>query len=283
MSYIIYGSRIVSQVSVNKIPEEPIISNDPNVKGVKGNELSSGHSKETGSIVGLTAAAGALLGFANISSIGGPGTYTPECEGSELMGGKFLGPHPDNACVICYKGRWTHYDELFPCSLHAEGTTPFNNTPHCTEIDNVGCQMCGPCKQCNSDGDGNYSCDEIPGIDNAEECIECDNSTAYCGSPVSPYKFLCEGQGEMPFCCSGTCIDAAKECYYMHGTFPNITCVVGCKPFTCEVCVNGFCTYTCGECQKCDTGVCVHDSDAYDNQGEPCGYVQGLINSKIIP
>ena len=77
------ASRIVSQVSVNKIPEEPITSNDPNVKGVKGNELSSGHSKETGSIVGLTAAAGALLGFSSISSIGGPGTYTPECEGSD--------------------------------------------------------------------------------------------------------------------------------------------------------------------------------------------------------
>ena len=153
------GSKIISNDT-----SKTSYSNDPNVKGVKGNELSSGHSKETGSIVGLTAAAGALLGFASISSIGGPGTYTPECEGFDA--------HPENMCVICYKGRWTHYDELSPCSLHAEGTTPFNNTPHCTEIDNVGCQMCGPCKQCNSDGDGNYSCDEIPGIDNAEECIE---------------------------------------------------------------------------------------------------------------
>lgn len=278
MSYITYGSRIVSQVSVNKIPEQPIISNDSNVKGVKGNELYSGHSKETGSMVGLTAAAGALLGFASISSIGGPGTYTPECEGFDA--------HPDNMCVICYKGRWTHYDELYPCSLHAEGTRPFDLIPACYEIDNVGCQICGgPCFQCNSDGEGNYSCDEKAVFDSlTEECLECHNSTEYCGSALSPYRFVCEGQGEIPSCCSGTCIDAAKECSYYHGTYPDVTCVVGCEPFTCEVCVNGFCTFTCGECQKCDTGVCVHDSEGYDNQGEPCGdYVQSLINGKIIP
>lgn len=263
------GSKIISNDT-----SKASYSNDPNVKGVKGNELSPGHSKETGSMVGLTAAAGALLGFANISSLGGPGTYKPECKGSE--------EHPNNACVICYNGRWTHYDELYACSLHAEGTTAFDLTPACYEIDNVGCQMCGPCFQCNSDGEGSYSCDEIPGTDLVDNCLECDNNTLYCGSPASPFRFTCEGQGESPFCCSGTCIDSATECSYLGGTYPNVTCVVGCEPFTCEVCKNGFCTYTCGDCQKCDTGFCVDDPDGYDSEGNPC-YDASSLNIDLMP
>ena len=259
------GSKIISNDT-----SKASYSNDPNVKGVKGNELSSGHSKETGSIVGLTAAAGALLGFASISSVGGPGTYTPECEGSD--------EHPNNSCVTCHNGRWTHADELDLCSIHAEGTTPFRNFPHCLVIDNIGCLRCGPCFQCNSVGTGDFSCDDIPGVDNVAECLECNNSITNCGgNPANPYKYLCTE--DAPTCCNGTCI-GTFDCTY---TF-NGVCVPGCEPFTCSSCDFGTCVPggACGDCQKCDTGVCVDDPDGYDSEGNPC-YDASSLDIELMP
>ena len=64
---ILHGSKIISN---NKT--QTTYSNDPNVQGIKGDKVSlAGHVKQISSIVWIRAAAGALLGFINIASIGG--------------------------------------------------------------------------------------------------------------------------------------------------------------------------------------------------------------------
>ena len=271
------ASRIVPQVPVNQIPEEPIISNDPNVRGVIGNEVPASDARQTGSILGLTASSGALSGLVNIASIGGPGTWNPACLDGDI--------HPDNACVSCWRGKWYHADYLNPCSIHAPGQNAFL-LKTCKEIMSVGCQLCGPCYICNSIGLGNYTCDEPPGPGPTlqEQCLECNNDVAFCTNGQNPNTFLCT-EGDETYCCDGSCIDPLK-CYYTSSITGK--CVPGCNPLLldCAKCEFGRCMpgAACGECQKCDLGICVPDPDAYDNDGNPCGsYAQNLLQSTIVP
>ena len=260
------GSKIISNDT-----SKTSYSNDPNVKGVTGKELPKSGAARTGSMVGFTAPPGSLLGFASIASIGGPGTYKPECTGEFTT-------HPNNMCVICHNGKWTHYDELDPCSVHREAIDPFTLLLSCVVAENIGCLMCGPCKQCNTDGDGGYSCDDIPGVDNVAECLECNNSTSNCGgNPANPYTYLCTE--DAPTCCNGTCIGLGDCAYTFNGV-----CVPGCPPFTCSSCEFGVCYEggACGDCQKCDTGVCVDDPDGYDSEGNPC-YDASSLDMKLMP
>lgn len=261
------GSKIISNDT-----SKASYSNDPNVKGVKGDEVPlGGHATDTGSIVGATAPKGSLLGFASIASIGGPGTYTPECTGSDA--------HPDNLCIICYNGRWTHKSDLDPCNLYAEVFNPVTLLPECSSVKYQGCEICGPCFKCNSEGVGDVSCDEMPGDDLSSHCLECDNS-AGCGADGNPYSSTCDEAN--PRCCNGTCVGWNDCCY----EFPEGSAFFypGCPPLTCSSCEFGNCIPggLCGDCQKCDTGVCVDDPDGYDSEGNPC-YEASSLDTKLMP
>ena len=276
------ASRIVPQVPVNQIPEEPIISNDPNVRGVIGNEVPASNARQTGSIVGLTASSGALSGLVNIASIGGPGSpgkpEPPVCLNGSV--------HPKNPCFVCWYNKWYHQDYLNPCSIHAPGLNAFLQ-PSCKEIMSVGCQLCGPCYICNSIGLGNYTCDDPPGPGPTlqEQCLECNNDVAFCTNGQNPNTFLCT-EGDKTYCCDGECIDLLTTCF--HKSSFTGKCVPGCNPLLldCAKCEFGVCVpgAACGECEKCDLGICVPDPDAYDNDGNPCGsYAQNLLQSTIVP
>jgi hypothetical protein len=277
---ITYGSSIMSQANTNKASDsQNFFSNDPNVRGIKGNELPISDARQTGSILGLTASSGALSGLVNIASIGGPGTWNPACLDGDI--------HPDNACVSCVRGKWYHADYLNPCSIHAPGLNAFLE-PVCKELVGVGCQLCGPCYVCNANGLGNYTCDDPPGPGPTlqEQCLECNNDVAFCTNGQNPNTFLCT-EGDETYCCDGSCIDPLK-CYYTSSITGK--CVPGCNPLLldCAKCEFGMCMpgAACGECEKCDLGICVPDPDAYDNNGDPCsGYTQGLISQyhNIIP
>jgi hypothetical protein len=260
------GSKIISNDT-----SKTSYSNDPNVKGVTGKELPKSGAARTGSMVSFTAPKGSLLGFASIASIGGPGTYKPECTGGDA--------HPDNMCVICHNGKWTHYDELDPCSIHGEGIDPFSLLRECLVLDTVSCEVCGPCYVCNSDGAGGFSCDDIPGDSNETLCLECDNS-AGCGAIANAFSSKCDEDN--PKCCDGTCLGWDDCCYEfpaMSGSF-----YPGCPPFTCSSCEFGVCQEggACGDCQKCDTGVCVDDPDGYDSEGNPC-YDASSLDIELMP
>lgn len=256
------GSKIISNDT-----SKASYSNDPNVKGVKGDEVPlGGHATDTGSIVGATAPAGSLLGFVNISSRGGPGTYTPECTGSDT--------HPNNACLSCVNGRWTHKGDLDPCNLYAEVINPVTLLPECSSIAAQGCEICGPCKTCIAT-DGVADCLDL----DPDPCLECDNSVG-CGAAENPYSEKCDA--DTPKCCNGTCLDWNDCCY----EFPLGSGILnpGCEPFTCSDCYLGTCIPAglCGECEKCDTGVCVDDPDGYDSEGNPC-YEASSLDTKLMP
>lgn len=267
---VTYGSTINKQVSFNQIPENPPITNDPNVRGIKGNEIPrGGDARQTGSILGATAGSNALSGLVNIASIGGPGTWQPECFDGDT--------HPNNICIYCENNKWKHIDKDFPCSLHAPGTDPFTLLPACIEVASIGCDICGPCYTC-VNRNGVASCEDPLG--SYAECLECNNSTAFCNGG-NPINFKCEA--DKPVCCNGTCIDIL-ECKYddLFGV-----CQVGCNPLLldCAKCEFGTCVpgAACGECQKCVAGFCVHDPDGIDNNGDLCGYAQSLLNTEIVP
>ena len=259
------ASRIVPQVTVNRISEEPIISNDPNVRGVIGNEVPASDGRQTNSIL---ADLGVLSSFVNIASIGGPGSYNPECSEEDLH---------ENPCVECVNGRWQHWGVMDPCSEYFPVRNPVTLVMEC-DSNFIGCRICGPCYNCSSI-DGVAICEEAD--DFLGKCLRCNNDISFCEGG-NPTESTCTA--DLPQCCNGQCI-GLLDCTYT-GIYGQ--CVPGCNPWfldcaTCElgVCVPGG---ACGECQKCDLGVCVPDPDGYDDNGDPCSeYVQNILHNTIVP
>lgn len=263
---IINGSKIVLQVPVNRIPDEPIITNDPNVRGVTGNEVPASDGRQTNSIL---ADLGVLSSFVNVASIGGPGSYTPECSEEDLH---------ENPCVECVNGRWQHWGNLDPCSEYFPVRNPVTLVMECAS-NYIGCRVCGPCYSCSSI-DGVAVCEEAH--DFRRQCLRCNNDISFCEGGNNPNESTCTA--DLPRCCNGQCI-GLLDCTY---TGINGQCVPGCNPLLldCSKCEFGNCIPggACGECQTCLLGTCVHDPDGYDNNGDPCGpYAQSLLQSTIIP
>ncbi len=242
---ILHGSKIISN---NKA--QTTYANDPNVQGIKGDEVSlGGHVKQIGSVVSIRAAAGALLGFINIASIGGterkgidlwypPPQSLPGQQGlDDYVECEHLEMHPDDLCIQCIEGRWTHKDLIEGCGHYAERFNPARPMGkgifggwECGLVKDMSCEVCGPCDECRPISDisetyGAYCYDKTD--DYAAACQDCDYG-ADCDNPDGPVSI-------------------------------------------------------CGECQKCDgNGTCVDDPDGTDSEGNPC-YDASSLNIDLMP
>jgi hypothetical protein len=132
--------------------------------------------------------------------------------------------HPDDPCMICYYGRWTHKNNMSPtpdpCGAWVEDKKKcvykkFPVPPCYRCINPYGLEYsCKTCEQCTDNG-----CKDIcsPGFD--------------CSYDVAATDYICK-----------------KSCNQERP----------CSSVSCYDCVDGYCKYRCGTGEDCLFGVCVN-------------------------